>query len=106
MGIKKIRKPLSQFVQQIPKSIQVDQVYIFGSYLEGNATEDSDIDVIVVSNDFHNMDDDKRLAILSEAARNIELDIEAWGFTNQEIENADELSTLWYARTSGIPFLQ
>ena len=81
-------------------------MYIFGSYLEGNPTTDSDIDVIVVSDDFQTMDEDKRLDILEEAASDIEPDIEAWGFTNRELENADELSTLWYARTSGIPFLR
>src|SRR4030067_1125623 len=49
------QKTLIQFVKNIPASIKVDQVIVFGSYLEGTARPDSDIDVIVVSDDFRGM---------------------------------------------------
>ena len=105
MDIKTIRKPLSQFVQQIPKSIKVDQVIIFGSYLEGKASQDSDIDVIVVSDDFKEFEDSQRLSILDTAAHDINPEIDAWGLTRAEVADADELTTLGYARTSGIRFV-
>jgi hypothetical protein len=83
----------------------VDQVIVFGSYLEGNATEDSDIDVLVISDDFKSLDEDQRLDLLYEAKGFIEPPIHPWGFTPEELEKASELTTLGYARTAGIRFL-
>ena len=64
MDIRRIRKPINMFLRAIPKDIQVDEVIIFGSYLHGEATKDSDIDVIVVSDSFQKWDEDKRLDVL------------------------------------------
>lgn len=105
MDITNIQQPLKQFLQQIPKSIGIDQVIIFGSYLEGTATKDSDIDVIVVSDDFKNMSEDDRLTLLYRAARFIEPDVEPWGFTNEELKQAGKQTTLGHAWSTGLRFI-
>jgi hypothetical protein len=105
MDIDQIKAPLNQFVKKVPKSIKVDQVIIFGSYLEGNVSQDSDIDVLVISDDFKKMNADQRLEVLYDAAEDIEPEIDAWGFTQEELKRAGELTTLGYARTSGIRFV-
>jgi len=102
MDIKQVQKPLTQFVQNIPASIKVDQVIVFGSYLEGKARPDSDIDVVVVSENFRDIEPFDRSRMLDKAAGDINPEIQAWGFTTEELEAADELTTLGYARTSGI----
>jgi hypothetical protein len=105
MDINQINHPLSQFVEKLPKSIKVDQVIIFGSHLEGKATEESDIDVLVISNDFQRMDEDTRLDILYDAAKEIEPEIHPWGFTAQELKKASRLTPLGYVRDAGIRFV-
>lgn len=43
---------VNKFVDILKKEINVDSVYLFGSYAQGNFNEESDIDIAVVSNDF------------------------------------------------------
>lgn len=105
MDIKQIQKPLTQFVANIPPSLKVDKVLVFGSYSKGTATKDSDIDVVVASEDFEKIDHFDRIKILDTAAGDIKPEVQAWGFTNQELESFDELTTAGQARTSGIRFV-
>ena len=105
MDINQIQQPLNQFLQAVSKNVRVDQLIIFGSYLEGKARSDSDIDVVVVSENFRDIDPFDRSRMLDNAAGDINPEIQAWGFTAEELEAADELTTLGYARTSGIRFI-
>lgn len=50
----KIKKVLLEILKEI--GIQIDEIIIFGSYAEGTAKNDSDIDIIVISKDFRNKD--------------------------------------------------
>lgn len=104
MDTTQIQEPLTQFIHKIPKTIEIDQVIIFGSYLEGTATKDSDIDVIVVSDDFKNMSEDDRLTLLYRASRFIEPDIHPWGFTPEELQQASHLTPIGYVRDKGFRF--
>jgi predicted nucleotidyltransferase len=105
MDIRPIKKPLTQFLQNVTQTIKVEQLIIFGSYLEGTAKPESDIDVLVISDNFKPLDEEQRLDILYDAAENIEPVIHPWGFSNEELEKASELTTLWYVRTAGIRFI-
>jgi predicted nucleotidyltransferase len=102
MDISQIQQPLNQFLQAVSQDIQIDQLILFGSYLEGNAGPDSDIDVVVVSENFRTIDPFDRSRLLDKAAGDIAPEIQAWGFTPEELEAADELTTLGYARTAGV----
>jgi predicted nucleotidyltransferase len=102
MVTRPITRRLTGFRKALATQIQVAELIVFGSHLEGNATEDSDIDVIVVSDDFVGMTENERLDILEDAAGLEEPLIHAWGFTRREIEQAGELTTLGYARAAGL----
>ena len=105
MGLGQVKKPLNQFLQYVTKTVKVEQMIIFGSYLEGTATEDSDVDVFVISDDFKTMAFEKRLDLLDAATEGIEPKVHPWGHTTEELNKADDLTTLGYARTSGIRFI-
>jgi len=49
-----IRQIVKKYVDYISKDIHVDRVILFGSYANGTATEDSDIDVAIDSPNFSN----------------------------------------------------
>ena len=105
MDIRAIQKSLTQFRNAITEDIHVDELIIFGSYLEGTATDQSDVDVIVVSRDFQKMDSDQRLDLLYHRSIHIRPEIHPWGFTPEEIQAASELTTWGYARKAGIRFV-
>ena len=105
MDIQTIKKPLDQFYKNLVSKIQVDSLIIFGSRSEGTERADSDIDIIVVSNDFKSIRSDKRLKILDSASTNITPEIQAWGFTKDEFESAGDFSTVGYARSKGYKFI-
>lgn len=104
MDINQIREPLADFYKKVSREIKVDQVIVFGSYSTETATEDSDIDVVVVSDDFKNLRSDKRLKILDEAAAFIRPEIVAAGFTRKELQRASKFSIVGQARDEGIKF--
>ena len=50
MDTKTLQKPIKKYLKKIPDNIKIDQVILFGSHLEGNATKDSDIDILIIGN--------------------------------------------------------
>lgn len=99
MDTKNISQPLKQFLAAIPKTVRVQKVILFGSRNNKTARDDSDIDLVVVSDDFTEMDEDSRLDLLYHASRFIIPEIHPWGATKKELQSAHEFSTLWYAKT-------
>jgi predicted nucleotidyltransferase len=84
---KKITKTLKEFKSALEAAgIKVDRIILFGSYATGNATEGSDIDVAVISEDFKGMNLIKRLETigLALAKARIMEPIEAIGYTKKE----------------------
>jgi predicted nucleotidyltransferase len=104
MDTRTVEQALADFRATLAERITVEELIVFGSYLEGTATEDSDLDVIVVSDDFEALSEDERLDILEEAVEASEPPIHPWGFTRSEMETASALTTLGYARASGLRF--
>lgn len=104
MDLDQVKQPLSQFVEKASQAIKVDEVIIFGSYLEGNATEESDIDVFIISNDFQKMTFEHRLKVLDGAADGIKPIVQAWGHTFEELKSASHLTLLGYARDNGLRY--
>lgn len=98
MDSKKIHlnKITKVYLKNIPKSIRVKLVFLFGSYATGKVRKDSDIDVIIVSPDFKKMEFIKRLELLSHVqgasalTRSVPMDI--IGYTPEEFENIDKES--------------
>lgn len=51
-SIQEIVPILDAAVKKLEDSFRIHRVYVFGSYAQGRATSDSDIDIAVVSPDF------------------------------------------------------
>lgn len=105
MDVDQIRNQLTSFVKNVSQRIKVDEVIIFGSYAKNTATKKSDIDVIVVSEDFKGVRSDKRLRILDRAAAFLRPEIVAAGFTEAEMKKASQFSLMGQAREAGVRFL-
>ena len=78
-------------------NIKVEKLILFGSYAVGTAKEDSDIDVVVVSQSFADKDYWERIDILTEAIYKIFAPIEASAFTPEEW-NAEKSLLTDYAK--------
>lgn len=65
--------------------IHAEQILLYGSQATGLAWEGSDIDLIVISNDWENLNQRERLELLGIAAARILEPVQAKGFTPNEI---------------------
>jgi predicted nucleotidyltransferase len=70
--------------------IRIKKVILYGSYARGKATEESDIDLVVISDDFKNMDLWERLCILAHARIGIKEPMEILGLTENEFNEESE----------------
>jgi len=66
--------------------IRPERVLLYGSQAAGTAREGSDIDLIVISNDWKNYNQRQRLELLGVAAARILEPVQAQGFTPSEIK--------------------
>ena len=99
----KIKEVVQRYKQSLAKlGIHVERVILYGSYANGRPREDSDIDLIVVSEDFKNLNLRERLEVLGVAAVRIMQPIEAQGYTLREIKRPSPLSFLADILTTGI----
>ncbi|MBM3333289.1 nucleotidyltransferase domain-containing protein [Candidatus Sumerlaeota bacterium] len=71
------------------KGIRVARLILFGSYATARYDEGSDIDVVVLSDDFADKGYWERIEILSDAIYEVFQPIEAVGLTVQEWENGE-----------------
>ena len=64
----KVKKVVDYFTERLKENgVDVSYVVVFGSHFRGNATADSDIDLILVSKDFRKKDILKRARIVRQA---------------------------------------
>ena len=89
---KEIVKEYKKALQEL--GINVKRVILYGSFARGRQREDSDIDLVVVSDDFERMDLRRRVELLGIAAARIMKPIEARGYTPKELEMATQASFL------------
>ncbi|OQY30354.1 MAG: hypothetical protein B6244_00400 [Candidatus Cloacimonetes bacterium 4572_55] len=72
--------------------IRVNKLILYGSQAAGTAREDSDIDVVVISDDFADKSYWQRINIISDAICAVFEPIEALAMTRQEWESGVSLS--------------
>ncbi|MBN1974814.1 MAG: nucleotidyltransferase domain-containing protein [Sedimentisphaerales bacterium] len=98
-----IREIIKQYKDSLLKyGVQAERFILYGSFAQGNPREDSDIDLVVVSESFQKMDLRERLEVLGMGAARIMMPIEAKGYTAEEIKSAPEISFLGEILKSGI----
>jgi predicted nucleotidyltransferase len=101
-GLKKI---LTRFIKETKKRIPVEKVIVFGSHAKGTPKKYSDIDIAVISPKFSGMNQLKRIKLLLDCAHrikfNLTIDIEAFGYTPEEYENASHFDFLGVIKGTG-----
>ena len=86
---------IKAYLGQLKKlGITTQRVILYGSFARGDNKKESDIDLIIVSDDFEDMNLRERLEILGIAAARILEPIEALGYTSKEFEEAEKSSFL------------
>ncbi len=86
---------LSRFKQTLETAngIRVDKLILYGSQAAGTAREDSDIDVVVISDDFSDKSYWQRINIISDAICTVFEPIEAVAMTLKEWESGSSFIT-------------
>jgi predicted nucleotidyltransferase len=88
------RKSIIRITQQFKKNlefqgIRVQKIILFGSYANGNAHDGSDIDLVVLSDDFENKNYWERIDLLTEAIYSVFAPIEATALTFSEWDKGE-----------------
>ncbi|MGB9662252.1 MAG: nucleotidyltransferase domain-containing protein [Moorellaceae bacterium] len=82
-----IKAIVEQFAEALKnQGIQVDKIILFGSRARGDAREDSDIDLLVVSHDFARMPLHRRYEVLGKALAKVMQPIEPLPCTPEEVQ--------------------
>jgi predicted nucleotidyltransferase len=71
------------------RGVKIDRIILYGSWAKGTQREDSDIDLVVISEDFKEKDFWQRINLLSDAIYEVFAPIEARAFTPEEWERGD-----------------
>jgi predicted nucleotidyltransferase len=83
IDLKSVIERYSEMLQSM--GIRCERILLFGSQATGKASEDSDIDLLVISADWSPYSERERLEMLGIAAARILEPIQAWGITPEEI---------------------
>lgn len=75
---------------------------IFGSQSQGTFTEDSDIDIAIISNEFEKMGLWEKAKYLGRAARGIPYPIEAISLSPSQFEKAEQGTLIDEVKWSGV----
>lgn len=102
MDLQKVKPEIDKYVRRLRKEIPVEAVILFGSLAQGRAREDSDIDMVVLSDRFSGMSDDERLKFLYRNSVGFPYDLHVYGLTRKELDTASLLTTAGEAREKGI----
>jgi len=98
-------KILAQFIKETKKRISVQKIILFGSHAKGTAGRFSDIDIAVISPSFARMNELRRIKLLLDCAHrikyNLPVDMETFGYTPEEYENAGYFDFLGVIKNTG-----
>lgn len=75
------------------RGIHPTKIILYGSYATGMPREDSDIDIVVISEDFKNKSYWERIDILADVIYELFAPIEAVALTSEEWEQGDSFVT-------------
>ncbi|MBU3933170.1 MAG: nucleotidyltransferase domain-containing protein [Candidatus Omnitrophica bacterium] len=91
----KVKEIVEEYKETLQKlGIKVDRIILYGSFAKRNQREDSDIDLVIIAEDFQKMNLRERQEVLGIAAARIMKPIEARGYTPDELKMASQASFL------------
>ena len=92
MDKRAVLEVISRFEAELAEiGVRPERIVLYGSYAKGTQREGSDIDLVVVSEDFADKDHWERIKLLSEAIYRLWEHIEAIAMTPEEWERGDSL---------------
>jgi len=104
MGKAAVLKIIGQFKGVLEKKgIKIERLILYGSYAAGTQREGSDIDLVVISNDFSGLGYWQRIDLLSDAIYEVFKPIEAVAMTRAEWEKGDSF-IVDFARNGEVVF--
>lgn len=80
-----------RFLEELAKYIEIEKTFLFGSWARGKADEWSDIDLLIVSNDFGKMDFWEKARLLGKIKMQLLEPIDAVGVTPEEFKKGSSL---------------
>jgi predicted nucleotidyltransferase len=78
---------VTKYLNEVSKLVNIDKAYLYGSYSTKEITEDSDIDIAIISDDFSG-DQFKDNVLLNKLTWGIDTRIEAVAFRVDSIKNS------------------
>lgn len=102
-GERELTRRLAHYLAFIGQYIRVERAFLYGSYAYSVPRSRSDVDLVVLSRDFAQMERRRRHEQLAIWAWQAGVgDIEALGLTPEEFEAASDLSLLGEVREKGL----
>lgn len=91
-----IKKIIIRFLSELSGYIRIDDAYLYGSYARGDYLKTSDIDLIIISDDFKDMKFTERLDMIENIIWRMKLKphIQVIPLTNEELRNRVKQSFL------------
>ena len=94
---RQIRNIAQDYVNYARQKLNIEKALLFGSAARGEADENSDIDLIVISDDFKKMALIDRLVFLSKlrGQKFINWPMDILGYTSDEFEKLSQISSMF-----------
>ncbi len=102
MGKRRIQKSLNIFTSRVKKVFRPTNLILFGSYASGDATEYSDIDILVVAEKMADIPYEKRIDVLYELTRDLRPDFHVYGLTPKEYTSTSSLTIVEEIKRNGM----
>ena len=83
---------LEAFLDAVAVEVPVKAAYLYGSRARGDAAQDSDVDVVVVSDAFRGMRRADTIALLLLKTRGLRVDLQPVGLAPEDLDNGDEMT--------------
>ncbi len=87
-----VQRITREYVKRLGRGIRVQKAILTGSWAQGSYLEDSDVDLLVVSDDFAGMTLPSRLVYLQKHWKS-RLPLEAFGYTTAEFRSLTRKSS-------------
>ncbi len=95
MGRKQAQEYINQYINRLKQDLSSCKVILYGSLLKGNYQPGiSDVDLLVISEDFKDMGEDERFDLLYKKTVGLPLDWHIYGLTSEDIKKTYPLTTL------------
>ena len=88
-------KNLKRFKKKVENKHKIEKMVLFGSRAEQDKVgSESDVDLLIVSDDFSSLDHDEREKMLYRNSAGIPFDLHVYGFTELELKTASPHTSL------------